>query len=201
MTGLGIVGVIFLAAAVIAAGTVLYIRYRVRRFSERMFDTPDIAEGIRNAQAEMNASVKSIPSLTRLLLPNIQKDFPSFNWAEYKDKLAEAVRSYIESELGGRDICMHETQIGDYRRQDGTCYIKTYTSAGYTDEASLLQEKRYVCNLLYVQDADKLPVTQTGIGLSCPNCGAPVKMLSVLLLQYSACKKQACEFVQSLHTV
>ncbi len=178
------ISIVLLAAAAVFAGTVFYIRYRIRRFSRTYFQTDNIAEGLKDARISANAARKSIPAMTKLLLPDIQQDFPTFNWAEYKQKVSDAVLKYIRKNFEGSEAKVHEVQIGDYRKRDGTCYIKTYTSAGYKDDAGELQEKRYVCNLLYIQDIGKIPETQTGIGLNCPNCGAPVRMLGKKYCEY-----------------
>ena len=42
----------------------------------------------------------------------------------------------------------------------------------------------YDVELLYVQDADAMGVYNEGLGLTCPNCGAPVRNLGQKFCEY-----------------
>ena len=176
-----IILIIFIAFVV---GGIGYARWWIRRFSSKIFGNKDLIEGIKQAKEDADATEKSLTSLTRVLLPQIQRDFPDFNWDEYRAKIQESVRKYIQKEMKGSQIKVHETGISGYRRQQGTCSVKAQTTAGYRDEEGLWQEKRYNSELVYVQDVSQLPETQTAIGVNCPNCGAPVKMLGAKYCDY-----------------
>ena len=42
----------------------------------------------------------------------------------------------------------------------------------------------YEVDLVYLQDADKMGVYAEGLGLTCPNCGAPVRNLGQKVCEY-----------------
>ncbi len=176
--------IVLIAFMVFVVGGVGYARWRIRRLSRQFLGTDDLMEGIRQAKLDTDAEQKSLTNLTRVLLPKIQHDFPNFNWEEYKAKIQDSVRECIVKELKGTEPGIHETGISDYRNQQGTCSIKTQTTAGYRDQDGTWKEKRYNSELVYVQDVSKLPPTQTAVGVNCPNCGAPVKMLGTKYCDY-----------------
>jgi len=143
----------------------------------------DAKEEIDKAALNRDATIKSLCAMTRVMLPRIKKDFPEFDWNEYRNLINEKVKDYIVKELNGNDPVVHDTEISDYRNVDGSCTIYTQTSAGYTLEGGKY-EKRFDVQIVYVQDYLKVPQGQTGVGLNCPNCGAPVKILGNKYCEY-----------------
>lgn len=82
--GVGIVIVIILLAAILAV--VLRVIYKVRQASMEMFGTESLTEGWNRQAKELATIPKSISGMTRILEPQIQRDFPEFNWMEFKNK-------------------------------------------------------------------------------------------------------------------
>ncbi|MCI7322439.1 MAG: TIM44-like domain-containing protein [Lachnospiraceae bacterium] len=79
---LGIFAAVFATAAI----GVLVIKNRLQKFSRQVFGTDTIAEGL-NRQADLAAErPKSVSGMTRIFLPQIQRDFPDFSWEEFKHK-------------------------------------------------------------------------------------------------------------------
>ena len=181
---LSVNSIILLAVMGMVVGGICYAQWRVRHFSRMLFGTDDLAEGLRKAKQESEATPRSLAALTRLLLPQIQKDFPELNWEEYKEKVRKSVRKYILDAHDTEEIRLHETEIADYRNQSGTCYIRCQTSAGYHGSEGGWIERKYETDLTYVQDVSQIPSTQSALGLNCPNCGAPIKMLGVKTCPY-----------------
>ncbi|MBQ1423717.1 MAG: zinc-ribbon domain-containing protein [Lachnospiraceae bacterium] len=177
---LNINSIIILIFMAFIVGGFGYARWRVRKLSKQIFGKEDIIDGLKQAKIDADASPKSLASLTKILLPQIQKDFPAFNWQEYREKVRQAVRKCIrDMHDDPEEIELHETEIADYRNNsnEGTCFIICQTSAGYRNESGNWIERKYETDLAYVQDVSQLPPTQTAVGLNCPNCGAPIKML------------------------
>lgn len=137
----------------------------------------------KHAADNFNAEEKSVCSMTGLMLPQIRKDFPEFDWEEYRVDVNNRVKVYIEDKLAGEKPVIHRTEIADYRKKDGGCTIDVQTSAGFTKDEKQI-EKRFVTQITYVQDYLKAPAGQTGEGLSCPHCGAPVKILGYKYCEY-----------------
>ncbi len=182
---LNINSIIILIFIALIAGGVGYARWRVQRLSKAIFGTKDIIDGLKQAKLDTDATPKSLAAMTSLLLPQIQADFPAFNWQEYREKVRQDVRKCIrDMHDEPEEITIHETEISDYRRSEGTCYIRCQTSAGYRTDAGTWMEKKYETDIVYIQDVSQLPPTQTGVGLNCPNCGAPIKMLGAKTCPY-----------------
>ena len=188
-----IVLIIVVAIAVIAAVIFGVIKSKVRSFraeTQGLFgDAENMKYLLREAKEAADtfaAEEKSLCAMTGLMLPQIRRDFPEFDWDEYRVDVENHVRDFIKGQLQeteNSEPSIHRTEISDYRRKDGGCTIDTQTSAGYRQEGKLI-EKRYTTQITYVQDYQMLPQGQTGTGLTCPNCGAPVKILGKKYCEY-----------------
>lgn len=90
------VGVGVFAAVLVAAGVgTLVIRRKLRNFSREVFGTDSIVDGI-NRQADLAAETpKSVSSMTRLMEPQIMRDFPDFVWEEFKHKAENMLTSAL----------------------------------------------------------------------------------------------------------
>lgn len=171
-----IIKVILIILIVIVLIIFLRVRKKIKEFSRQNFGTDDVLKGLSDIRMKTQATEKSLSSATRFFLPEIQKDFPVFNWEQFKIKVQDSVKEYIDKELNGTDIDVHRTEISNYIKKEGTCAIETQTSAGYrADEQNI--EKRFITKILYIQDMTRIKTMGTGITLTCPNCGAPVKNL------------------------
>lgn len=188
-----IVLIIVAAILVIAAVIIGVIKSKVRSFRAKTQGLFGDAENMKfllreakDAADNFAAEEKSLCAMTGLMLPQIRRDFPEFDWDEYRVEVENRVREFIRGQLQeteNSEPAIHRTEISDYRRRDGGCTIDTQTSAGYRVDGKLI-EKRYATQITYVQDYQELPEGQTGTGLSCPNCGAPVKILGKKYCEY-----------------
>ncbi len=137
----------------------------------------------RKAADNFETEEKSLCAMTGLMLPLIERDFPEFDWDEYRAKVDEHVADHIIERLKGVKPVIHRTEISDYRRNQGCCTIDAQSSAGYQQGGKTV-EKRFTTQITYVQDYLNVPAGQTGVGLNCPNCGAPVKILGNKRCEY-----------------
>lgn len=107
---------------------------------------------------ELSRTPKSLSSMTSIYLPQIQKDFPEFNWNEFKPQIQNAIinrlnaidsrNALLVSDLDivyadvknllnqsfiphYKEIRAYDTVISSYKKQDGTCMIVTETSIEY----------------------------------------------------------------------
>ncbi len=115
-------------------------------------------------------------------------------------RLREIVENALAAEQVPRytDVRIHNTVISRYYREKGTCYIIcesaveyfTYVQEngkiikGYKDRK---RQEVYETELIYVQNAESgaVPAEGTdGVGLTCPNCGAPVTNLGQKRCEY-----------------
>ena len=122
MKGWMVFGIILLCIVVGIAGIAGYIKSKVRNFSRQAFGTDSLAEGWKRQEEELAATPKSISGMTRIYEPQIHRDFPEFNWLEFKNKAENMLRSAFLA-IEEEDICrlvdaseelqnQVETQIG-----------------------------------------------------------------------------------------
>ncbi len=68
---------------------------KVRAFSKTFFGTSNLIEGW-NRQADVLAETpKSVSSMTRLMEPQIMRDFPEFSWDEFRSKAENMLTSAL----------------------------------------------------------------------------------------------------------
>lgn len=81
-----IILVVVLAVVGVATYGIFTIKRKVEEVSRAAFGTSDLAEGLRMQADELATTPKSVSGMTRLLEPQITKDFPEFNWVQFKNK-------------------------------------------------------------------------------------------------------------------
>lgn len=119
-------GVILLLVAA-AVGAVLVIRRKLRRFSRAAFGADTLGEGLARQRQALAQTPKSVSGMTRLCLPQIQADFPDFDFPACRQRAENTLRSVLLSidagELQGLEDASSalrrqvELQIADNRRQ------------------------------------------------------------------------------------
>ncbi len=98
------------------------------------------------------------------------------------DKLAGVIHKY-------KEINIYRTEITNYIKKSGTCVVKLQSSVGHYEwverdgeiikgSDTIYKQTRYDTEYVYVQnEADALSVSGNSVGVSCPNCGAPITNL------------------------
>lgn len=97
-----IVGLIIVLVLLLVLVGVIYYAYRnikrkVSRFSQTVFGTSDLIEGIKQRDLEVASTPKSVAGVTSLYLPRIQRDFPEFHYQEMKSRAENVLTSYLRS--------------------------------------------------------------------------------------------------------
>ena len=227
--GLIVALVITAIAAIAIAVAVHKIKKGIEGVSRSLFGTSSFTQGLNQQRRQMSETPRSLQALTRLELPRIQKDFPEFDYANYKRKTQALLRSYfnaIENKqpqmLSGEcsdalkadvdaivadlkssnytqvfnEVVIHNTEIMVYTKSSATATIRFVTAVGYysyTQDAngkivhgdkSFKTQTVYETDLVYIQDVEKMGVAGTGMGLNCPNCGAPITNLGNKFCEY-----------------
>lgn len=217
--GLIIFACIFLV--IIIAGFVLYftITSKVRKFSQAAFGTDSLMEGYKKQQKELSTTPKSVSGMTRIYEPQIQRDFPEFNWVQFKNKAetmllsaftaitaanaallkesTDALKDQVSAQIADnvtqgieecfQDVKIHQTEIAKYEKQKGKCIITLQSAVQYyhyrqqdgkviEGDKELMKQTKYNTEIMYVQDA-ALANMDHAMGVTCPQCGAPVTML------------------------
>lgn len=94
-------------------------------------------------------------------------------------------------------IRIHRTEISQYRNTDGRCIITFQSSCEYyhyiTDDTGnviegkkdLKYQTKYNIDLIYIQDRNLVNnELDQALGLTCPNCGAPISSLGAKVCEY-----------------
>ena len=218
---------LFLSAIGIGILTVYKnITDKLRSLSSQLFGTTDFVKGFSMAADVQAETPKSVSAMTRLMEPQIMRDFPEFSWEEFKhksenmltsallaisannpDRLVEAsedikkqVTNIIEDNRANNigetysDIEIHQTEIADYRKANGKCVITIQSAVGYMNykmqDGNLIAgdkkrktQTKYNIELVYIQDVESTKL-DNAVGTTCPQCGAPVKVLGAKYCEY-----------------
>lgn len=87
------------------------------------------------------------------------------------------------------DMRIHRTEIRNYRKSKARCSIVFQSSMQYhhytekdgvvvKGSAERLEQSRYNVEMIYIQDRDLVEnLSDSGLALNCPNCGAPLPKL------------------------
>lgn len=83
-----------------------------------------------------------------------------------------------------REIKIHRTEISGYRKVPGRCIVTFQTALQFVDDTGMVQSK-WNTEAIYVQDSEKTATNlDDGMGLNCPNCGAPITTLGKKVCEY-----------------
>ena len=155
-------------------------------------DFPDFQYDEMKQRAE-NALTQYLQALTAQDVEILQ---------EGNGDLKEQLRSQISSAVSqGKcehftQVKIHQTEIARYRKEAGRCIV-TFQSAvesyHYVTDASsvvrgsdrTLEQSRYNIDLVYIQNRDLAKGNTDGaLGITCPNCGAPITNLGAKFCEY-----------------
>ncbi|MCM1113385.1 MAG: zinc ribbon domain-containing protein [Muribaculum sp.] len=129
---------------------------------------------------------------------------------EGMEELRESLRQRIQM-LQNREcrehferIRVHRTEINQYRKGKGRCSVvlqSAVESIHYVEQGGrivegrreLKEQARYNVEVVYIQDRDTVEnLGDSGLGLNCPNCGAPLPGLGAKTCIY--CDTPVVEF-------
>lgn len=114
--------------AAIAAGVII-VRNKVRDVSSQLFGTPDIVEGINKIRDDVSETPKSVSGMTRLMEPQIKRDFPEFMWEQFKG-MAERILASALIAISSNDISLVDRQASDEIKEKVRGRIEINESAG-----------------------------------------------------------------------
>lgn len=139
-----------------------------------------------------NLLVSALQAVTEQKLSLLPEDVSS----ELKNQVENQIAGNRAAEIREtyRQIKVHQTEITNYQKKNGTCVI-TFQSAvehyHYKERnGSVIEgdkerkhQTRYNTELVYIQDKDIANI-DNAVGTTCPNCGAPVKSLGQMRCEY-----------------
>ncbi len=204
---ISIIIILVLILLIVAGLIFLYfsIKNKIEFFSRRIFGTRNIIEGFNKQEIEYENTPKSLSGMDAVLIPKINKDFPSINIDELKKVAENAIILYFESlkdkelkeipnasdKLNNmisslildnkntfKDVKIHRTVINAYDNRNGICTITLQTALEYVKDSKKVQD-RLNTDLIYIYDDKK-----GNVSLNCPNCGAPITKIGIKVCEY-----------------
>ncbi len=103
-----IILVLLLVLVIALIGLILYIRKKTRAFSRKVFGTPDLAEGLKQAGIRDTERPRSVSAMTGLLAPKIKADFPEMNPPEMINRAKNVLLSYLRGVTERNKACLQE---------------------------------------------------------------------------------------------
>lgn len=107
----------------IAAALVWWIYRKIKRKMRQLASTPEV-QVLRYVAKHLSegdltqpdaSKPRSLAGMDRLCLPQIAKDFPEFNWSEWKAQIETELRKKLEKEY--QKIHIHRTVISRYQKE------------------------------------------------------------------------------------
>lgn len=153
---------VFAAVAVGIGVITIVVRRKLRNFSQRVFGTSSLLEGLQATDAVGRDDPRSVSGCDSLLLPQILKDFPDFDV-----ELAKTyARDYLREQLGDYEsLTIYSVVINRYHRTGAQRMIVFQSAVSYIDGGEKLQ-KRYDLDYTFL-----LPTVDSEVAANCPNCG------------------------------
>lgn len=113
--------IVFLAVVllVIAGGlawAVYQVKMKTREISRAAFGTDSFMEGLEQQEALLEETPKSVSGMTRMCLPRIERDFPEFQWAQWRQRCEMVLKSYLQA-IEERDISRLAVGLPELKRQ------------------------------------------------------------------------------------
>ena len=207
MNGSLIAIIVILVLCLVLAGIIYYaycrIREKLRDTSRMLFGTDSMIEGMKQREAEVEMTPKSVSSATNLYmksraenvltsyLQSITGQNPAL-LSEGTKELKEQLRLRLEmlqnqsQRESFENIHIHRTEIHQYRKQKGRQSIVLQSAVEYIhalkENGKLIggseerkEQAKYNVELVYIQDQDMIENQEdAGLALNCPNCGAPL---------------------------
>ena len=176
------------------------IKLKIRSILDKAgFSGMRLSDIIEEARLEEQETPKSLASMDRIYLKQIQKDFPEINVSELKRKAEEILtecfqyrenskikltgkmKSFVDSIKGEyHNFKIHNTVISNYQKSKGTASIYFSTAFEYyinnNGKYTKVQD-RVKTEFVYIIDEFKIDKDINVIGIHCPNCGSPVTSL------------------------
>lgn len=170
----------------VSAMTSLYLPKITRDFPEFKYD-----EMKKRAENVLIHYLMGIDRGNAALLTDGNRQLKDKLQAEIKMREAAGEREHF------RSIDIHRTEIAAYQKKQGRCIITFQSSVQYyhgitkSNEAKsekidkLPTQSKYDIDLIYVQDENLVEDERDyGLGLNCPNCGAPISSLGAKSCEY-----------------
>ena len=184
--GLGV----FAGIVVLGVAGGLTIRNKLRNVSRQLFGTESIVDGL-NRQADIAAETpKSVSGMTRLMEPQIMRDFPDFNWSEFKHRAENMLTSAllaISSERPERLVDASEevkNQVLNIIADNQAAQVREVYNNIKIHQTEISNYRKDKGNCIIVMQDGEEKEFDNAFTTTCPQCGAPVRGLGNMICEY-----------------
>ena len=162
-------GIVLLVGVIAAVSVFLYFKIKLRRIlDDAGFQGQNIGDIIREARLQDEVEPKSLASMDRIYLSQIQEDFP------------EMISEYEGKNVKFEDFKIHNTVLSNYKKDGKTASIFFASAYEYVLRVDGKEKKvqdRAKVEFIYVLDEAELSDKQNVIDIHCPNCNSPITNL------------------------
>lgn len=111
------IGIIVFAVLLIIVLSVVYlvrkIKRKIREISRMAFHTDSFLNGYRQQETQLAETPRSVNGMTRILLPQIQADFPEFNYDEFKGQAVTVLKAYLNAVEDGNTEALKRVEADE----------------------------------------------------------------------------------------
>lgn len=118
--------------AVVILVIFLYVRGRLRNFSQQAFGTSDLSQAVKQIE-NASESARSIHGMTDIYLPQIHHDFPDFDYDVFKGRVEGVLRGYFAA-ITSRDVSQLTKDCSASLRNSVSGMIADLNANGYVRE-------------------------------------------------------------------
>ena len=116
---MSLIAIVIIILVLTTVGVISYGLIQLKSFtSDAAFVVSALKDGLEDQAAELEHTPKSVNGMTSLCLPRITKDFPAFNWYEFRQKAENMLKSALRAISSG-DISLLTDASADLRNQVG----------------------------------------------------------------------------------
>lgn len=99
-TVVGLIVILFILSIIL--GAFLYIRGKAKSVSKEVFGTDDLSQIAASMRDQASNTPKSVSGMTSILLPQITRDFPEFQFEEMRSNANNVLTSYLNAVSTGK---------------------------------------------------------------------------------------------------
>ncbi len=145
---LGLIGIILLTAIIIF----FYVRRGLKKVAREMYGTDNIIDALNQSNKTLEDTHKSVNSMTKIYLPQIMRDFPEFNYEQFKNKAEQSLLSAFAAISNDNTALMQDAseefktkvrafiemnQANEYDEDFSDCVIHQTEITSYTKRAGI----------------------------------------------------------------
>ena len=87
------ISIIIISGVYIFVNIFFYVRRGLKKVAREMYGTDNIIDALNQSNKTLEDTHKSVNSMTKIYLPQVMRDFPEFNYEQFKNKAEQSLLS------------------------------------------------------------------------------------------------------------